>query len=343
MAEEQALSLRDAIDAAVEEVETPPTPETPADEPTPAEQPPMEKVEGEEPPTPEEKPEEKPIEEEVPSFTDKGQDRPPASWKGDAKKVWSELPDAARSEVIRRERQIDQALAQTAESRQIADSVRSIANKYADSIQRWNLPPAKVFQTLLEADRILATSDPVSRAQFMAQLIHDYQVDITALDSALAGKSSGNAGGQSSDITGIVKDMLARELAPFKQRIEADEQAVQQEVNLTIAQMESDSERFPYFQDVRDDMADLIEMKAKRGVYISLEDAYGIATGSNPNISNAQRIQQERANLQQQNQQAARARNAAVSVGGNPSSSTTAIDPSNLRETIAAALDGGRA
>jgi hypothetical protein len=341
MAEEQAApSLRDAIDSAVEEVvvpETPPTQEVVTSEPTTTEQPPVEEVAGEKSTTPVTEEE---IKEEVPTFGDKNQDRPPASWKGDAKKVWSELPEAARSEVTRRERQVDQVLAQTAEARQIADSVKSIATQYSDSIQRFGVPPAQVFQTLLEADRKLATSDPVTRAQFMAQLIHDYKVDIVALDSALAGKPI-QASAQG-DVSAQVKALLAQELAPFKQRLQADEQAMQEQVSMTIAEMQNDHVNFPYFEDVREDMADLIELRANRGVYITMQQAYNVITGGNPTVQAAQRTTQQRSQALDAHATAQRAKGAAVSVGGTPASVSGGIDPTNLRGTIEAALDGSR-
>lgn len=338
---EAAESLRDTLGAAIEEVAVEPTPEQPTvEEPAPNEPAPAEAPAEETPPEPAEAaPAEEPAD-EVPVLGEKTVDRPPASWKGDAKKVWAELPEAARNEVVRRERQVDQVLKESADARAIANSVTDMASRYQDVISRYGRPPAQIFENFLSAERILTSAPPADRARFMAKLITDYRIDIAALDSALSGQPIQQSAHQ--DVNEQVKQLLAQELAPFKQRMQMEQEAQQQEVAHTIESMAQDHEKFPYFEDVRDDMADLIEIRARRGVYLSLEQAYSIATGGNPDVAAAQASTQQRTQALKAHEVAQKAKTAAVSVAGSPATTSGGPDPSNLRASIESAIDGAR-
>jgi len=107
--------------------------------------------------------------------------------------------------------------------------------------------------------------------------------------------------------------------------------------------------RFPYFDEVRSEMADIIEIAAKRGVTLSLPDAYEKAVRMNDDTYQASGARQaSSSNTQaalQAHQAAQKAKGAAVSVSGNPSG--TGINVGNvadLRGTIASAMEsmGGR-
>ena len=334
---EAAESLRDTLDAAIEEAATPEQP--PVEEPAPSEPAPAETQPEETPSEPIEAAPEEPVD-EVPVLGEKPTERPPANWKGDAKKVWAELPEAARSEVVRRERQIEQTLRESADARQIASQFNEVTAKFQDRIRAWGVPTPVVLHNLLQADMMLSTAPQADRARLMAKLIQDYKVDITALDSALAGQPIQHSAQQ--DVGEQMRQLLAQELAPFKQRMKLEQEAHQAEVAHTIDTMEADHINYPYFQDVRDDMADLIEIRAKRGVYLSLEQAYSIATGGNPDVAASRQTTQKRTQALQAHETAQRAKGAAVSVAGSPASTSGGPDPTNLRASIEAAVDGAR-
>jgi hypothetical protein len=112
--------------------------------------------------------------------------------------------------------------------------------------------------------------------------------------------------------------------------------------------MEADP-KYPHFADLREDMADLIEISAKRGVYLSLDQAYSRAIAMNPDVSQqlaAQRdTEAKKAAAQTANARAQRALNASKSVGGAPTGAPSGSSPAtDRRATIAAAFDaaGGR-
>jgi len=330
MAEE--ASLRESLEAAVEEVQTPEVsaveaaPDAATE--TPTEQPAAPATEEVAPATE--------AQDEVPTFVkDKAVDSAPASWKGAAKQVWADLPEAARAEVIRRERQVDQTLRETAQARNVVEDMQRTIAPYQERLQELGTSPAQMFSNLMEADRILSKAPMNQRAEYLAGLIKNYGIDIQALDSALAGQPVQRD--QQYDIEQRVQQLLAQRLAPIEQRMQVEQQAQQEEIAMTIEQMANDP-AYPYFQDVREDMADLIEIKAARGVYISLQQAYNTITGNTPQAA----AQAQRTSLKQANATAQKAKSAAVSVGGSPSSVSGGADPGNLRASIESALDGAR-
>jgi hypothetical protein len=252
---------------------------------------------------------------------------PPASWKGDAKQVWNDLPETARNEVIRRESHVNRVLAENADARSYAGAIHQVVERHANRIAEFGIPPAQVFDTLLEADRMLSTAEPVQKAQYMAKLIKDYNIDISALDNALSGATPAIP-----DVSRQVQMQVDAALAPFRQQQQAAQEADYQAVVETIESM-VDNPDYPQFEAVRDDMADIIEIKAKRGIYISLPEAYNIVTGQ---------PQQRVAAVKQNNATAQKAKSAAVSVSGTPTSSAGGADPTDLRGTISSILDGIR-
>lgn len=273
-------------------------------------------------------------EEEAPAAPDKVEtEKPaaftkaPASWKGDAKQVWDALPEQARREVVRREKQVNQVLQETATARQAYTALQQTTQKYGEKFQQWNAHPIQALEQFMEADRNLSSGPMENRAAYMARLIKEYAIDINALDSALAG----TAPAPQVDMMSQVEALVNQRLAPIQQRLQAEEQAQTQQIAQTIRAMENNP-KYPHFEDVREEMADLIEINFSRGVTLSLDDAYNKIVGY-----------KGLAQPQARAQDTQRALNASVSVGGAPSSALNSGNPVDLRGTILKALEGGRA
>lgn len=273
-------------------------------------------------------------------------DKPPSSWKPIGKAKWNELPLEARQEVTRRERQITQTLSDTAAARGFVERYEKTLQPFQAHIQaRGVTDQVEMVKALVQTDYVLSTAPAPQRAAFMAKLIKDYGIDIAALDSALAGEPVGDP------VQTKVEQLLAQRLAPLQQFLAQQQQASQQQelqstakVQETIESMAQDTEKYPYFEDVREDMADLIEMNAKRGVYLTLEQAYSRAVVINPDTSKLVQSQSQAQQSQRQasaaNARAQKALNASVSVSGSPNGSGGGgADPGNLRGTIAAAFE----
>jgi hypothetical protein len=273
-------------------------------------------------------------------------DRAPQSWKGESKKVWGELPLQVRQEVVRRERETTRVMQEAAQARQQVSGMQEVFAPHMDRINSvYGGDARQAITNLLAVERRLFNDTPVAKAQLIANMVKQFNVDIMALDAALAGQPAPEAVQQQSAIERI----LEQRLAPLQQFVQSQQQREQmarqqteQQAQHTIESMAVDPQ-FPYFDDVRQDMADIIEMGAKRGVAISLEQAYSRAVRMNDDTYQAASVRDSsQAATQaalQAHQAAQRAKGAAVSVSGNPSAPGTNVgNPLDLRGTILSAL-----
>lgn len=262
-------------------------------------------------------------------------DRPPQSWKADAKQSWGDLPLHVKQEVYRREQQVNQVLQETTHDRKLAAEFGQVTAPYMARIQTYGISPAQAAGQLFQADYMLSSAPMPQRAQLMAKLIADYGIDIQALDTALSGNVSQNT---QPDIEAIIQQRITAAMAPFTQQQEQAALQSQQAVNDEVQQMSLDP-AYPYFDDVRNEMADIIELYSRRGVSISLPEAYNKAIQLNPNTA-------QQANRQSQHDAAQKAKAAAVSVTNKPAAvtSTNLQTGTSLRDTISAAMEtsGGR-
>jgi Ca2+-dependent lipid-binding protein len=145
--------------------------------------------------------------------------------------------------------------------------------------------------------------------------------------------------------------MLAERLTPLQsflanqaQIAQQQEYRVQQEASMTIEQMAQDNINFPHFDSVRADMADIIEMNARRQNFLPPQQAYQRAVAMNPEwgAQLAAQAQQGRqlTQAQQVNARAQRALNASSGVTGAPTGSPVGggSQGGTLRDTIEAAF-----
>jgi tetratricopeptide (TPR) repeat protein len=252
---------------------------------------------------------------------------------------------------MRREQQTTQVLNESASARRFTEEFQKVTQPFSARLQALNAHPLAVVQELLKADHTLSNGTKAERAQFLANLVRDYDVDIVALDNALAGRAQQEQDPRA-QTQAEVDRLLAERLAPFQHLLQREQEREQQDnqvVHTSIQSMAQDHARFPYFEDVRLEMADILDLAAKRGRAVSLEEAYNRATMLDPEISKlvTQQTQaaQAAADAAKANAQAQRARRASVSVGGSPSGLVSGSPAAgDRRATIEAAFDaiGGR-
>lgn len=269
-------------------------------------------------------------------------DHPPQSWKAAAKGTWNALPLEARTEVIRREKQITQTLGESAQARQFANQFTETVRPFEARFRAANATPLQAVDALLKADHILMTAPTAQRAEHMARLILDYGIDFKALDEALVGLSQGRPSQQSNGVASEVDRLVAQRLAPLQQFVNQQQQqalfqqqAQQQSALETIEKMAQDDINFPHFDAVRQDMADIIEINQRRGISVDLKTAYSRAVAMNSNLGGTRMTPQQQAHARAQ-----RALGASVSVGGSPSGVPTGgkAGSTDLRGTIEAAF-----
>lgn len=274
-------------------------------------------------------------------------DRAPTSWKGDAKKLWAELPLQARQEIIRRERDAAKVMQEAADYRKKVDAVHNAIAPHMDRIKStYNGNPVAALESLLNVEKTLVSGTAGTKAELVAHIIKQFDIDIGTLDSLLAGQAPAPEVQQLSQ----VEQLLNQRLQPMMTFLERQQQMerqqlqqIEQQAVMTVEQMAQDPD-YPYFSEVRNDMADLIEIFAKKGVSLSLQEAYNKAVRINDGTFQAANIRSSTQSATQAalnaHQQAQKAKGAAVSVSGSPTGiGQSAGNPSDLRGTIAGALD----
>jgi hypothetical protein len=234
-----------------------------------------------------------------------------------------------------------QAMQGTAQARRVAGEFTGVANRYGSVMAAEGVNnPVQMFDSVMQTVSELRMGTGQQKANRMAELIQNYGIDIQALDDALTGQISGEpqAQGGNPDLEAMlnermapVNDMMQQLAGMQQQKQQASQDAAVQEVN-TFAQSAE------FLNDVRHDVADLIDMATRQGREMSLEEAYNKACSMNPQISQVldQRAQQEK--LMGNQQGIAGKRNAGSSLrpgnaGGNIKS------PQTLHDSISAAWD----
>ena len=346
MTEEVIDDRRAAIEAAFE------AEEEKADELTPEANPVVESTVPEVAGT--EKPEAKP---EVPAVEEKAEepkpddaprfpvDKAPQSWKPAQKAKWEALDPEVRQEVVRREREITRTLGETANARQFANQFQQAVQPFMPRLQAMGAHPMAAVTELLKADYLLSSGPKRQRAELIGKLIKDYDVDIRELDSVLSGQVPPDP------VTSTVERLMEQRLAPFQQYLQNQEAArlaatkdAETKLQDTVASMQ-DNPEYPYFDQVRDTMADLVEIYSKRGAHVELKECYNKAVAMDPKLNELQaaKVVAEKAALL--NTKAQRAVKASASVKGAPAiGSSGAPSSTDRRAMIEAAFDaaGGR-
>jgi hypothetical protein len=137
---------------------------------------------------------------------------------------------------------------------------------------------------------MLRTAPPHIKAEMIARMVQAYlpgREGIETLDAVLAGQAPPAHAAPQPMRDPRVDEIIA------KQRQEADQrrQASIQRAKAALAEVEGEE----FFEDVREDMAEVIARSRARGVDISLKDAYHRACRLHPEVSKVLE-QRERAN-----------------------------------------------
>lgn len=271
--------------------------------------------------------------------------RAPASWKPNERELWAKLPPDVQQAVVRRETETARSLQESARARDALTHVQRVVSPYTANIQASGSDAIGAIENFFKADHTLRHGSVSEKAQLAANIIKQYGVDINALDQVLAGQAV--TPDPNTQMAEQLRREMQQQLQPVMQYfngIQGQRQRAMQQINSDAGgQVETFAQdpKNEFFEDVREDMADIIDLYTARGASISLQDAYNRAINMNPQVSAIvqQRAEQQRVNTQAQAAQ--RARRAAASISGSPAPAGAAPGPAgdDRRATIAAAWD----
>lgn len=270
-------------------------------------------------------------------------ERAPASWRPDVREHWGQLPEPVRAEIHRREVEVQRTLQESAEARKSFDAVMKTIAPYEAFIRAENSNPLQAIDNLMATAAKLRTGTAPELAQMVAGIVNQFGVGrfgngfIQALDSALAGQAPVVDPQQAA-----MEQVLNQRLAPVQQMLTQFQQAQLAQQQRVAEQAQSEVERFldraEFGNDVREDMADLMETAARRGQNLSLADAYKKACLMNDRVMGVLRARKQSQGAQQQTQAAQRARSAAVSVSGAAPKGALQQPTTDVRSAIEAAI-----
>lgn len=336
-------SIREDMEAALAELKTD-TPEVV--EPAPAQEETSETVEAKAPapaPDAEEPGKLAPVEPaKVETPAPAAPEKAPASWKATTREKWATLDPEVRAEIMRRETETSLALNQTAQQRRIADEFQRTIAPYMPHFQADGQQPLQAIQGMLQASAQLRNGAPAQKAAVIAQVIQQFGVDVGLLDQHLASHYSGQAAPM--DPTSGVMQTIRAELTPIQQfmqrqaaREAAQEQATQHRLMSEITDFVSKAE---FFEDVRQDVADLLDLAANRGIEMSLQEAYDKATMLHPQVSSvvAQRKAAQAATRQTEVARKAQQASASLPTLGAPSQGNDEVVGDDIRSALMASV-----
>ena len=284
---ELRAALQDAIEEVGDETEevaevVEPTPEVV--EPTPEETTP-EVVE----PTPEvvAAPELEPKEDPEPEVVAKGKEynveKAPSGWTPANRELWGALSPEVKQQVMKRDREVDDVLRDTAEARRSFKQFNETIDPFRALISSQNSEPMQAIGGLLQTAATLQMGTMQQKAERISQLINHYGVDISTLDTILSGQKPENTPDAAMQAA-IDKRMQPMEnfFQQMKTRQIESQQTSDRQVQDDIGAFEAKAE---FFDDVRMDMADLMDFATKRGQEMTLQGAYDKACSLHPEIS----------------------------------------------------------
>lgn len=250
----------------------------------------------------------------------------PESWMhGERAKHWETLTPAAKEELAKREAEVHQGITKMDEERQLGKQIRDVVTPYLATIQAEGGTPVTAVQSLLNTAHVLRTADPYTKAAHVAQVIKQFDVDLSLLGTAVQGQPR-------------QADPM---LMTMQQKLDAVENQLREQTNLQkanedakvqseIAKFQSDPAN-KYFEQVKPEMVKLLSA----GVAQTLPEAYQIATMANPTVRPL--VLAEQAEAGKRSNEVAAKKKAAVSVVG--SSSTIPANTSAPAKSLRAELE----
>jgi len=276
--------------------------------------------------------------------TSKNSIKAPVNWGPQEREQWSKIPRPLQEKIMSREKEMADSMANTKEARQTHEQLSSISQSFAPIMAAEGFStPMEAMQAAFGVMTTMRMGTPQQKAQEIARLIGQYGVDIESLDNVLVAGPQGQAPAAADPQTAALERMLNERLAPVNNLMQQAQQAQQlqqqQRVNQANGEIAKFAEKHEFLADVREDMADIIELASKRGVNVSLEDAYKRACAAHPEISNVISQRERDAQIKGNQQTLDQKRAAASSISGRQLGTGGGGGELSLRDQLNAAFD----
>jgi hypothetical protein len=238
---------------------------------------------------------------------------------------------------MRREKEIENGLRQAADARKLASEFERTIAPFQQFIQADNSTPLRAVQNLMQTAATLRVGTPMQKAQVAAEIIKNFGIDVQTLDNLLAGNMVQQD---------PVEARIQAALAPVQQLLQQQQSTQTARMEQLHSNVASELETFAqdpqneFFEDVRQTMADLLDVASAQGKTLDLPTAYKRAILMHDDIAPIVAERELKQRAKQASIPAQRARQRAVSVTGAPSMDTTPAKSSgNMRDDIMRAIE----
>jgi len=250
---------------------------------------------------------------------------PPVSLSPAAREAWKDTPDVLKKEFAKRERDFNTGLQKNAENANRATQMDEVLRPFDALFQVDGGRPGDTIKGLLQTATGLQMGSPQQKVNIVANLIKQFGIDIEGLDNTLSGQGMTQAAPQQQ---GITPEQIQQMV---DQRFQQQNQNVQgQQAQTEIQQFASDPTN-EFYNDVRGDMADILDVSARQGRTLSLKQAYDKACLMRDDISAIIRSRQAAPTPAQ--------RKASKSITGLSSGGKAPTQANTLRDSLEMAWD----
>jgi hypothetical protein len=285
-------------------------------------------------PEPEETPELSAEATETPAETPETGDQAPVGLPPAAREAWKDTPKAMKEAIAKREADFASGIQKYAESAKRAEMMDKSLQPFQQYFAMNGNQPGQTIAQLLQTASLLQMGTPQQKAEMVASLIGQFGVDIPALDGLLSGNGAPEAVQQQSHL----QQELQQQLAPIQQFMAQQQHHQQYQQHQMSQNIDAELQLFAndpaheFYADVREDMADILDMAGRRGVEMDLKTAYERACAMRPDIKNIldARVSQSDVNSR---------RRAASSVSGAPAGSSVPQAAGSMRGALEAAWE----
>ena len=238
---------------------------------------------------------------------------PWASWKREAQSVLSALPPDTQRLIQEREEQFHKGIEQYKQDAYQGRTLNKALAPHMEYLNQVGVSPETAISTLINAEKILRTSDQQTKTQMFMKLAHDYGIDVNSLTNIPFDPYKYQ-----------LEQQLQAQQAQLAQIMQSRQIAEEAQLGQTIEQFAQTHE---YFDEVRETMADLLD----KGLASDLNDAYSKAVRLNDDVFARTTQTNAQVNpVQRANNAAKAAKAAAVQVKGSP---VGGMKPSEARTT----------
>lgn len=197
---------------------------------------------------------------------------PPASWKAAAKAKFATLDPEVQAEVLRREEEMNQGLAQSQTKAERANRLETVLAPHKDRLALSGVDEYQYLGALMKADEMLRGPQAM---EGLAQVARMYGLQLPGPQQDAMGYAPAPQDPLIQQLQQQVQQ-LTTQLTGFQT---AQEQALESEVAEEINAFKADPAHM-YFENVRSDMKALIE----NGRAKTLQDAYDMACWADPDV-----------------------------------------------------------